>query len=68
MPSLRIVAGRSKEEGLMFKLVQSYSGDWFVIPEEMSSEQFIEDEMDEGNIEYARYVELHRFRFKEFTE
>lgn len=68
MPSLRIVAGWNKKESLMFKLVQSYSGDWFVIPEEIPSEQFIEDEMDEGNIEYARYVELHRFRFKEFTE
>ena len=45
-----------------WQLVQTESGDWALIPDYISSEKFIEDELEGKSTDYAHFVELHNLK------
>lgn len=49
-----------------WKLVQTESGDWALIPYTLSSQSFIDDELDGRITNYAHFVELHRLKIKDW--
>lgn len=51
-----------------FKLVQSESGDWFVVPTYITNEEFINDELEGKPTPYAYYVNLWTLEFENWDQ